>query len=114
MLLFVSYHAQKRWQERCSELDMERELYSARRLTKKEAGTLQLGWAAGLERCNQNNRYLRITNGGVLLVLSDTHVVVTCVRFRDVEASAKNKVRSRRHGLHRMKRKLKKPEDLHT
>ena len=98
----MTAHAQERWEQRCSHLDMESELANGRRAGKRLVNALRQNWerAQGVGTWPANHSYT-VTPGGCLFVISEHGVIITVLLTKDVKRWGRQRMaddRLRRRG----------------
>ena len=94
-------HAQERWQQRCSHLDLQTELGRLRRAGKRILNALRSSWerAQGVGTWPAHQDYLTTPGGAVLIVCNG--IVITVLTVRDIKRwerrRAKDDRQQRRH-----------------
>ena len=78
-------HAQERWQQRCSHLDLTSELAKVKRASKRVVNTLRGNWerARGVGTWPAHQDYLTTPGGAVLIVCNS--IVITVLTVRDLK-----------------------------
>lgn len=81
----MTRHAQERWQQRCSHLDLATELAGARRAGKRILNKLRSGWerAQGIGTWPAHYDYFTSVNGVVFVTCDGA--VLTVMRTKDVK-----------------------------
>src|SRR5690606_14286495 len=83
-----SRHALERWWERHPTLDIEAELASAKRPSKRLRHLLEVPGQVVPEHLRERRRYL-VTTNGVVFVLGEDDVVITVLRLGEAARRAK-------------------------